>query len=191
MNSPLKGKKFLLNKVYCKNNKARGQTLQISKKFNKNKTLNNVRNTFLNKNKKSNTNKDSLLTSTERNILEEIKNTKYKIEQYENYLKKSLQQKMTFDARRKVMSHLKINENKSLFDNKEYNSSQPININNLFNSFNKSYNNYNNYNNIKKNQPQPNISLINNKLIFNYMNTIDNNNAFTNTYNKILNNLSY
>ena len=69
MNSPPKGNKILLNKVLCKNNIVRGQALQISKKLNKKKTLINFDNNLLNKNKRSNTNKDSLFASTEKNIL--------------------------------------------------------------------------------------------------------------------------
>ena len=163
-----KEKKFPQNKIYKKNIKARGQKLQISKHFNKNKESATNNKIFLNKYKNYTTKDNSIKNTEKKNILEEIINTKNKIVQYENYLKKSLNQKLPNEINQsKAISSYKNN------NNNDYNLPKQIDINNILNSINQKYNDYNNFSNaIKK---APNISLINNSLILNYMNKVNNN----------------
>ena len=168
MNKSAKGIKFFQNNVYHKNNKARGQTLQISKKYKKKKIQMNT---------ECNCKNNNLIKSTsfmenisKRNILEEIKNTKCKIQQYENYLRNSLKKNFSGEISFKNLMTYKTNNSKLKMVDKEYSSNQPIDINNIINSINQKYNNNN-----KRKQKHPNISLINNSLILNYMNKIDNN----------------
>ena len=156
---PNKKKKILPNKIYRKNIKARGQKLQISRKFSKNKPLasNNKLNSYKNDLIRGNDIKKNI---ERKNILEEIKNTTNKIKQYENYLKKSTNPKLPYDIKkRKILS--------------SYKGSDYINLNNIINSINTKNNDYNKYDSVEKNTP--NISLINNSLIFNYMNKVNNN----------------
>ena len=154
MNKSTKGIKFFQNKVYHKNNKARGQTLQISKKYNKKKIQ---MNTAINCKNNNLINSTSFIENiSKKNILEEIKNTKYKIQQYENYLRNSLKKNFPGEMSVKNLMAYKTNNSKIKKVDKEYSSNQPIDINNIINSINQKYNN-----NIKKKQKQPNISLIN------------------------------
>ena len=112
--------KFIENKIYKKNNKARGQTLHITRKS-------------ASKNIKSDNNDNNINPSKEK-----------------KYLKKSIN---------------KINQSSKLNPNN-------ININNKINNIISSINNTS-IEDITKNPP--NISLINNSLILNYMNKINNN----------------
>ena len=160
---PNKKKKVLPNKIYRKNIKARGQKLQISRKFSKNKPLaiNNKINSYKNDLIRGNDIKKNI---ERKNILEEIKNTTNKIKQYENYLKKSANPNLPNDIKkRKILSSYKGNDY----------IPKHINLNNIINSINTKNNDYNKYDSVEKNTP--NISLINNSLIFNYMNKVNNN----------------
>ena len=82
MNTPsITGNKFLSNKIYKKNIKARGQKLQISKNFSKKKASGTNNNPILNKYKNNYKNENNYIKNIDKkNILEEIKNTKNKIE---------------------------------------------------------------------------------------------------------------
>lgn len=166
-----KDQKFPKNKIYRKNIKARGQKLQISKKFNKKKESATKNKNYQNKNKNYSTKEYSLTNIEKNNILEEIKNTKNKIEQYENYLKKSLNQKLSNEIQSNTIigSSKKNNKISSVVKNTDYN----LDINDVLNSLNERYNSYSDYNNIIK--KAPNISLISNSLILNYMDKVNNN----------------
>ena len=99
MNPPtIKENIFKKSKVYSKNLKARGQKLQISKYLSKKKEAINHKNIIINNYKKKDI--DIVTNFDKNNILEEIKNTKNRIEQYENYLKHSLHPNISTEIKR-------------------------------------------------------------------------------------------
>ena len=174
---PKKEQKFPQSKIYRKNIKARGQKLYISKNCNKKKESATKNKSIINKYKNYNTKENSLSNISKNNILEEIKNTKNKIEQYENYLKKSFNTILPNEIKQIniISSYKKNNKLSNTLKNNDYNRSNTLDINNILNSINQKYNDYNNFNNMIKKATTPNISLINNSLILNYMNKVNNN----------------
>ena len=176
MNTPsITGNKFLSNKIYKTNIKARGQKLQISKNFSKKKASGTNNNPILNKYKNNYKKENNYIKNIDKkNIFEEIKNTKNKIEQYENFLKKSLHKKLPSEFENTNIKSYEIDDDLT----------QQLNINNILNSLNRNYNDYESITNINK--KPTNISLINNSLILNYMNKI-NNNISVNNNNEVKN----
>ena len=142
--------KLLNNRIYKKNNKARGQTLRLTRKKNNNKIPSKINNNHLYSYENNISSPDTFISNIEqKNILDEKK-----------YFKKSVNKKLPNKiTNNKILASYHINTNNY--------PKQNNNINNIFTSLNK-----NTFEDISKKHPS--ISLINNSLILNYMNKINN-----------------